>query len=117
MQPCVPSSKRPHPRAIDGLFLRKLAYLGSAHAPEWFKRSAPHLIAALTFSLVTERRQAAVRNLERVLGADRFTAHWADAARRALARAPRDGARAGCRHAGVRRGCARARWRGGGALG
>jgi len=77
MQPRAPSSKPSHTRAIDGLILRKLAYLGSAHAPEWFKRSAPHLIAALTFSLVSERRQAAVRNLERVLGADRFTAHWA----------------------------------------
>jgi KDO2-lipid IV(A) lauroyltransferase len=62
---------------IDGVWLRRLAYLGSAHAPEWFKRSAPHLIAALSFALVAERRRAAVRNLERVLGSDRWTAHWA----------------------------------------
>jgi KDO2-lipid IV(A) lauroyltransferase len=62
---------------IDGVWLRRLAYLGSAHAPEWFKRSAPHLIAALSFALVPERRRAAVRNLERVLGSDRWTAHWA----------------------------------------
>ena len=62
---------------IDGVWLRKLAYLGSAYAPEWFKRSSPHLIAALTFALVRERRRASVRNMERVLGSDRFTAHWA----------------------------------------
>jgi KDO2-lipid IV(A) lauroyltransferase len=62
---------------IDGVWLRRLAYLGSAHAPEWFKRSAPHLVAALTFALVKERRRAAVRNMQRVLGADPFTAHWA----------------------------------------
>jgi KDO2-lipid IV(A) lauroyltransferase len=62
---------------IDGVWLRRLAYLGSAHAPEWFKRSAPHLVAALTFALVKERRRGAVANMERVLGADRFTAHWA----------------------------------------
>jgi KDO2-lipid IV(A) lauroyltransferase len=62
---------------LDGVWLRKLAYLGSAYAPEWFKRSSPHLIAALTFALNTERRRASVRNMERVLGTDRFTAHWA----------------------------------------
>ena len=62
---------------IDGHLLRRFAQLGSVHAPEWFKRSAPPLIAAVTFALVRERRRAAVRNLERVLGADRFTAHWA----------------------------------------
>jgi len=62
---------------VDGVWLRRLAYLGSAHAPEWFKRSAPHLVAALTFALVKERRRGAVSNMERVLGADRWTAHWA----------------------------------------
>jgi len=62
---------------LDGVWLRRLAHLGSVYAPEWFKRSAPHLVAALSFALVRERRRAAVRNMERVLGADRFTAHWA----------------------------------------
>jgi lauroyl/myristoyl acyltransferase len=62
---------------LDGVWLRKLAYLGSAYAPEWFKRSSPHLIAALTFALHKERRRSSVRNMERVLGTDRFTAHWA----------------------------------------
>jgi len=76
--------QRPRPLApfaravrIDGVWLRKLAYLGSAYGPEWFKRSSPYAIAASSFWLVKERRRAAVRNLERVLGADRFTAHWA----------------------------------------
>jgi lauroyl/myristoyl acyltransferase len=62
---------------IDGLWLRKLANLGSVYAPEWFKRGAPPLIAAASFSLVAQRRRGAVRNLERVLGVDRWTAHWA----------------------------------------
>jgi len=62
---------------LDGVWLRKLAYLGSAYAPEWFKRGSPHLIAGLTFALHKERRRASVRNMERVLGTDRFTAHWA----------------------------------------
>jgi lauroyl/myristoyl acyltransferase len=62
---------------VDAVWLRRLAHLGSAYAPEWFKRSAPHVLAALTFALGKDRRRAAVRNMERVLGADRFTAHWA----------------------------------------
>jgi KDO2-lipid IV(A) lauroyltransferase len=72
-----PSSKLATALHVDGVWLRRLAYLGSAYAPEWFKRSAPYLVAALTFALAKERRRAAVRNMERVLGADRFTAHWA----------------------------------------
>jgi lauroyl/myristoyl acyltransferase len=63
--------------AYDGVWLRRAAYLGSAYAPEWFKRSSPYAIAAASFWLVPDRRRAAVGNLERVLGADRWTAHWA----------------------------------------
>jgi lauroyl/myristoyl acyltransferase len=63
--------------SIDALWLRKFATLGSVYGPEWFKRSAPYAIAAATFAGVGLRRRAAVRNMERVLGADRFTAHWA----------------------------------------
>ncbi|MEN8159897.1 MAG: lysophospholipid acyltransferase family protein [Myxococcota bacterium] len=62
---------------IDGAWLRKFANLGSVHAPEWFKRSSPYGIAALTFALLPERRRAAVRNLEQVLGAGRAAAHRA----------------------------------------
>ncbi len=64
-------------RRIDGPWLRKLAHLGSVYAPEWFKRGSPPLIAAASFALVAERRRGAVRNLQRVLGVDRWTAHWA----------------------------------------
>jgi predicted LPLAT superfamily acyltransferase len=63
--------------AFDGPLLRRAAYLGSAYAPEWFKRSSPYAIAALSFWLVKDRRRGSVANLERVLGADRWTAHWA----------------------------------------
>jgi KDO2-lipid IV(A) lauroyltransferase len=62
---------------FDGLFWRKLARLGSVHAPEWFKRGSPPLIAALFFALVGEKRRGAVQNLQRVLGTDRWTAGWA----------------------------------------
>jgi lauroyl/myristoyl acyltransferase len=72
-----PLALPPDARRIDALWLRKLAALGSVHAPEWFKRGSPPLIAAATFALVAERRRAAVSNLQRVLGADRWTAHWA----------------------------------------
>ena len=64
-------------KRIDGPGLRRLAYYGSVYAPEWFKGSLPPLVAAASFALVADRRRSAVRNLERVLGADRWTAHWA----------------------------------------
>ncbi|MGH7288318.1 MAG: hypothetical protein ACREI8_09910 [Myxococcota bacterium] len=72
-----PPSPQAEVRRIDGPALRKLAYYGSVYSPEWFKRSLPPVVAALCFALVSDRRRAAVRNLERVLGADRWTAHWA----------------------------------------
>ncbi len=62
---------------VDGASWRKLAALGSVHAPEWFKRTSPPLIAALLFALVADRRRAAIGNLERVLGAKRWTARRA----------------------------------------
>jgi KDO2-lipid IV(A) lauroyltransferase len=62
---------------LESAWLRKFAHLGSVHAPEWFKRSAPYAIATLMFALVPARRRAAVKNLEQVLGAGRWGAHWA----------------------------------------
>jgi len=62
---------------FDGVWWRRLAALGSARAPEWFKRGAPPVIGAAAFALAGERRRAAVANLERVLGADRAVARWA----------------------------------------
>ena len=62
---------------VDGASWRRLAALGSVHAPEWFKRASPPLIAALLFAGVADRRRAAIANFERVLGADRRTARRA----------------------------------------
>jgi predicted LPLAT superfamily acyltransferase len=62
---------------VDGASWRRLAAAGSVHAPEWFKRSAPPLVAAILFALVGDRRRAAIANLERVLRAGRWTARWA----------------------------------------
>jgi KDO2-lipid IV(A) lauroyltransferase len=52
----------------DGLFWRRLAYLGSAYGPEWWKRTAPPFVAAIIFALVKQNREGAVENLRRVLG-------------------------------------------------
>ncbi len=62
---------------VDGLWWRRLATLGSVHAPEWFKRGAPPVVAAVLFALVPDRRRGAIRNLQQVLHADRGTATWA----------------------------------------
>lgn len=62
---------------VDGASWRRLASLGSVHAPEWFKRGSPPLIAALLFALVADRRRAAIGNYERVLPGNRWTARWA----------------------------------------
>jgi lauroyl/myristoyl acyltransferase len=62
---------------FDGLWWRRLAHLGAVHGPEWLKRRSPPLVAAVLFALVRERRTGTVRNLERVLNTDRWTAGWA----------------------------------------
>ena len=62
---------------VDGVLWRRLATLGSVHAPEWFKRSAPPVVAAVLFGLVPERRRGAILNLQQVLHTDRWTASWA----------------------------------------
>jgi lauroyl/myristoyl acyltransferase len=77
MQRRSPLAKLSAALHVDAVWLRRLAVWGSVHAPDWFKRSTPYPIGALSFALVGERRRAAVRNMERVLGADRFTAHFA----------------------------------------
>ncbi len=53
---------------FDSVWWRKFAYLGSAHAPEWFKRAAPPAIGATIFALASGRREAAIENMMRVLG-------------------------------------------------
>ena len=62
---------------IDGVWWRRLATFGSVHAPEWFKRRAPPVVAAVLFALLPDRRRGAIGNLQQVLHADRRTASWA----------------------------------------
>lgn len=62
---------------VDGVWWRQLATFGSVHAPEWFKRRAPPVVAAVLFALVPDRRRGAIRNLQQVLHTDRWTASWA----------------------------------------
>ena len=62
---------------VDGVWWRRLATLGSVHAPEWFKRAAPPVVASLIFGFVAERRRGAIDNLQAVLHTDRWTASWA----------------------------------------
>lgn len=70
-------SRLAHAVRFDGLWWRKLAGRGSANGPEWLKRRAPPLIAALIFALVGRRRRGATQNLQRVLDTDRGTARRA----------------------------------------
>src|SRR5690606_31046282 len=56
----------------DGLWWRKFAALGSAHGPEWWKRSSPAVIGAICFAMIGANRRAAIANMRRVLaGSDR----------------------------------------------
>jgi lauroyl/myristoyl acyltransferase len=55
---------------FNGLWWRKLAYLGSVHGPEWWKRWSPPFIAATIFALVGPNRRGAIANMQRVLGTD-----------------------------------------------
>jgi lauroyl/myristoyl acyltransferase len=54
--------------SYDGLFWRRLAYLGSVYGPEWWKRLSPPVIATVIFALVRENRAGAIGNLQQVLG-------------------------------------------------
>jgi lauroyl/myristoyl acyltransferase len=52
----------------DGLWWRKLAYLGCVYGPEWWKRYSPPAIAAILFMLVGPHRRGATANMQRILG-------------------------------------------------
>lgn len=54
---------------FDGLWWRKLAYLGCVYGPEWWKRYSPPAIAAIIFALVRSNRRGAIANMRRVQGA------------------------------------------------
>jgi lauroyl/myristoyl acyltransferase len=53
---------------FDGLWWRKLAYLGSVYGPEWWKRYSPPWFAAIIFCCVARNRRGAIVNMRRVLG-------------------------------------------------
>lgn len=55
---------------FDGLWWRKLAYLGSVYGPEWWKRWSPPFFAAAAFALAAGNRRNAIANMRRVLGTD-----------------------------------------------
>ncbi len=52
----------------DGLFWRRVAYYGSFHGPDWWKKGSPPFFAALFFALIGPNRRAVVENLRQVLG-------------------------------------------------
>jgi KDO2-lipid IV(A) lauroyltransferase len=67
----VPPAARARLRAalrFDGIWWRRLAWLGCVYGPEWWKRASPPVIAALIYAGVGRNRRGAVANLQRVLG-------------------------------------------------
>jgi KDO2-lipid IV(A) lauroyltransferase len=53
---------------FDGIWWRKLAWLGCVYGPEWWKQGSPPVIAALIYAGVGRNRRGAIANLQRVLG-------------------------------------------------
>jgi len=63
---------------FDGLWWRRLAYVGSVYGPEWWKRHSPPAIAAVLFATVGPNRRGAVANMQRILaGPERAAARRA----------------------------------------
>jgi KDO2-lipid IV(A) lauroyltransferase len=53
---------------FDGLWWRRIAYLGCVYGPEWWKLYSPPMFAGIIFALIGPNRRAAVANLQRILG-------------------------------------------------
>ena len=53
---------------FDGIWWRRLAWMGCVYGPEWWKQGSPPVIAALIYAFVGRNRRGAVANLQRVLG-------------------------------------------------
>jgi len=53
---------------FDGIWWRRLAWLGCVYGPEWWKQGSPPVIAALIYAGVGRNRRGAITNLQRVLG-------------------------------------------------
>jgi len=50
---------------FDGLWWRKLAWLGCVYAPEWWRRGSPPVVALIVFLLVGQNRRGAIENQAR----------------------------------------------------
>ena len=55
---------------FDGLFWRRLAWLGSVYGPEWWKAYSPPFFSAAIFTVAHRNRRGAVACQARVLGCD-----------------------------------------------
>ena len=55
---------------FNGLWWRKLAYLGSVYGPEWWKSYSPPFFAAAIFALIGQNRRGAIDNMRHILGTD-----------------------------------------------
>jgi lauroyl/myristoyl acyltransferase len=53
---------------FDGGWWRRFAELGCVYSPEWWKRSSPPVIAAISFLIARDKRAAVIRNQLQVLG-------------------------------------------------
>jgi lauroyl/myristoyl acyltransferase len=53
---------------FDGLFWRRLGYLGATRGPIWWQRVGPAVVAAIVFLVARENRRGAVANLRAILG-------------------------------------------------
>lgn len=54
---------------FDGLFWRRLGYLGATRGPRLWQRVGPAIVAAIVFSVAHENRRGAVANLRAICGA------------------------------------------------
>jgi lauroyl/myristoyl acyltransferase len=53
---------------FDGLFWRRLGYLGATRGPVWWQRVGPAVVASIVFAVAHENRRGAVANLRAILG-------------------------------------------------
>ncbi len=53
---------------FDGLWWRKIAYLGSVYGPDWWKDYSPPAFAAIIFALIGRNRAGAIANMRHILG-------------------------------------------------
>jgi lauroyl/myristoyl acyltransferase len=64
----IPVDRQRRHFRFDGLFWRRLGYLGATKGPVWWQRVGPAVVAAVVFAVATENRRGAVANLRAILG-------------------------------------------------